>query len=642
MRKIYLLLCLLLSIAATRAQNTAVTFDGVNDYIDCGNNASLAANTIRTMECWVKFATTSGDREILSKSISGQGIELLQFGGNLAVYCMYNGSNASFLTYSMSNFKTGVWYHLAFSWNGTKESMKLYVNGASVGAITHVGNINTTGIANPGGSFRIGQWADVSSRPFQGSIDEVRVWNINRSASDIKKDMLKSVAVNTTGLVAYYKLNEGSGTAAANSTSVAGLNGSLVNGPIWSASPVQSSSNALHLASNKEHVVVPANPLLNLTTGTVECWIKPSAMNYNGCILGVRGIGGTRYSFHINTTNQTIGLWNNDEYTTVSYPFVAGMWYHVAFVCDGTNTQVYINGNYIDETNTAFSNITGQPLVIGVAKDQSYDSEGSPMGEVINEPFLGEIDEVRIWSSQRTPTEINNNKDLILSGSETGLLAQYTFNQGIAGGNNSGVTIALDQTTNNLHGTLTNFALTGSTSNYSAHTMILLPVTWTSFVASKKETSVVLQWQTALEQDSRLFIVERSQDGHSFKPLGSVPASGSKSVYVYTDDQPQQGINYYRIKQTDRQNQAAYSAVCAVSMAMPGTLKCINDQNGSVTLMLKGGANEHYIISDMSGRIVQRGQLSGGKATTVSLHRGAYIASLLQGGEGRSVRFIIP
>lgn len=651
MKKIYLLGCLLLAIATTRAQNNALTFDGADDYVDCGNSASLAANTLRTLECWVKFNTTSGDREILSKSTSGQGIELLQFGGNLAAYCMFNSSNTSYITYPMSNFSTGVWYHIALSWNGTKESIRLYVNGVSVGNLAHIGNINTTGISNPAGNFLIGQWSGTPGRFFSGSIDEVRVWTTTRTAGEIKKGMFNAVATSMPGLVAYYKFNEGSGTLAANSTGATSLNGTLISGPSWLASPVQSGSNALHFASNREQVVVPANPLLNLTSGTIECWIKPSTMDYNGCILGVRGTGGTRFSFHVNTSTGRIGLWNNSAYNTVSYPFVTGNWYHVAFVCTGTTTQFYINGNFVQQINSAFSTVTGQPFVIGVAKDPGMDEEGMhfgeffeeemPVGEVNNEPFLGEIDEVRVWSTQRTATEINSNKDISLSGAETGLVAQYTFNQGVAGANNSGLVTVIDQSNNSLHGTLTNFTLSGSTSNYAAHAMVVLPVRWASFTAVKKGEGVVLQWQTSVEINSRLFAVERSVDGVSFTQIGTVPAGGSPGTYYYNDIQPQQGTNHYRIKQLDQNGQIAYSSINAVTFTPPGSFTNINHQNGSCTLVLKGGSDEMYMISDMSGRVMESGRLTGGRKTVSLAHAGTYIASVIQNGERLNTRISI-
>jgi len=53
-----------------------------------------------------------------------------------------------------------------------------------------------------------------------------------------------------------------------------------------------------------------------------------------------------------------------------------------------------------------------------------------------------------------------------LLGTETGLVAYYPFNQGIAGGNNTAITTVTDKTANALNGTLTNFSLSGATSNF--------------------------------------------------------------------------------------------------------------------------------------------------------------------------------
>jgi hypothetical protein len=53
-----------------------------------------------------------------------------------------------------------------------------------------------------------------------------------------------------------------------------------------------------------------------------------------------------------------------------------------------------------------------------------------------------------------------------LAGTETGLVAYYTFNQGIAAGNNTAITTITDKTANALNGTLTNFTKTGAISNF--------------------------------------------------------------------------------------------------------------------------------------------------------------------------------
>ena len=76
----------------------------------------------------------------------------------------------------------------------------------------------------------------------------------------------------------------------------------------------------------------------------------------------------------------------------------------------------------------------------------------------------GSLDEVRIWTKALSQNEIAVNRFREID-SVPNLLASYHFNQGIAGGNNSGVT-SLSDLTGNYNGTLTNFALTGNVSNW--------------------------------------------------------------------------------------------------------------------------------------------------------------------------------
>ncbi|MFT3823626.1 MAG: T9SS type A sorting domain-containing protein [Chitinophagaceae bacterium] len=564
MHKIYLLsisvLTTLLFSTSTQAQR-GITFNGTTQYIDCTNSSALAATAIRTMECWVKFNNFTNAQEILSRSITGSGIELLVYNNALAFYCMNSSTSASSnIQYASSNLSTGVWYHVAVTWGNTKESMRLYVNGVSVGTRTDVGNI--TAVTNPTGTFRIGQWYDGNSRYFNGSVDDVRIWSTNRTAAEIKAGMYGTVATTTTGLIAYYKFDETSGTTATNSTATTGINGTLTGTPTRFNSPVVfAQDNGLNFDGTNDQVVVPTSTVFNLTSGTFEAWIHPSSLNttVQQCIAGYRGTSGGRYSFHV-ASNQ-IGLWNGSSYTTLPYTFTNGAWYHVAFVCNGTSTIIYVNNVNVGTIAASFgTTATGQPFVIGIAKSSTGDME----------PFAGDIDEVRVWSTQRTLTQIRDNRNVSLTGSETGLVALYSFNQGLDAGANAGLVYAIDGTSSNNHGTLTNFSLNStSTSNWKGHSTVL-PVELTYFTASRNGDKANLRWATAQEQNSRSFIIERSTDGQSFSSIGTVAAAGnSNSIieYAFTDAAPKSGINYYRLQQVDIDGQKSYSKIASVQFA---------------------------------------------------------------------------
>ena len=74
--------------------------------------------------------------------------------------------------------------------------------------------------------------------------------------------------------------------------------------------------------------------------------------------------------------------------------------------------------------------------------------------------------------------------------------------------------------------------------------------------------AALLKWETSRETNSALYEVERSQDALLFSKIGTVTAAGNSSAgqfYSFTDFQPQPGLNYYRLKQVDKDGGFTYS-----------------------------------------------------------------------------------
>lgn len=91
-----------------------------------------------------------------------------------------------------------------------------------------------------------------------------------------------------------------------------------------------------------------------------------------------------------------------------------------------------------------------------------------------------------------------------------------------------------------------------------------LPLSLTKFEARLQNGIAVLDWETAREQNTDFFEIERSDDGRSFEALGKVRASGNSNElvqYTYTDMQPMAGGNYYRLKMADQDKTVTYSDV---------------------------------------------------------------------------------
>jgi hypothetical protein len=145
------------------------------------------------------------------------------------------------------------------------------------------------------------------------------------------------------------------------------------------------------------------------------------------------------------------GNWGTvQDNTTLNF----NQWYHVAVSYDAVSQvmTLYKNGIQVSQaTSVGYTN--GAMVRIG-----AYNDAGNL--------FEGSIDEVHIWSTVRTAAQIQSDMSCSFATAQTGLIASYNFNQGTPNGNNTGITTLTDGSGNNNNGTLYNFALTGTTSNW--------------------------------------------------------------------------------------------------------------------------------------------------------------------------------
>jgi len=518
----------------------------------------------------------------------------------------------------------GRWMHLALTYSLASTTAIFYIDGQQV-ATNATYSIGAGG-TNTALGIQFGGFGEFMA----GTMDELRIWSTARTPVQIKQGMYGVINPATAGLTAYYQMNEGSGPTLGNATSTTGLDGTLVNSPAWVASPIQFATNALTFDGVDDQVIVQNSPIFDLTTGTIEASINPSILDVtNRCILGNRSSGNTRYSFHVSSTQ--VGLWNGTNFGTVNVVVPTGVWTTLSFVCDGTNTTVYENGTSLGALTVNGDGIT--PITFGTATGMTFDIGISKNAGVDGEPFAGSIDEVRVWSSQLTPTQINTYLGFTLSGNVSGLVALYSIDQGVPSGTNSNLITAIDNTTNNNHGTLMNFALTGGSSNFVTHPQTTLPVNFTSFTVTKNADQALLKWQTAQEQNSANFFVERSGDGKTYSTIGSVPAAGNSSTprnYSFTDPALLQGSNYYRLRETDLDGRSMYSVVKQIFSADEATQKLVWYSTGSkaVTVNLLHGSNESFTLTNASGRSLQQGHLSNGKLYLSNMAAGVYIVKV--------------
>ncbi len=177
--------------------------------------------------------------------------------------------------------------------------------------------------------------------------------------------------------------------------------------------------------------------------------------------------------------------------------------------------------------------------------------------------------------------------------------------------------------------------------NFTWAPQFLLPVSLFSYTAiAQSDGSVKLNWKTSYENNTSHFIINKSIDGKNFEQAGTVAAGNNPvaTTYQFIDANPSQGANYYRLDEVDKDGlvkQLGIQEIFLYNRFNATTLYPNPVTNGSFTLttQLPATAQNMYRITDISGKVVQRGTITSSHQTinVSSLLRGNYIIQLSNG-----------
>ncbi|HRZ41905.1 MAG TPA: T9SS type A sorting domain-containing protein [Bacteroidales bacterium] len=226
----------------------------------------------------------------------------------------------------------------------------------------------------------------------------------------------------------------------------------------------QTPGNSLHFDGTNDYVTaslpsVFVSPASN--DFTVEAWIKPQGSAF-ARVLFAQASTTSFFSLTLSASRQVYFYMNNTVGLVSSTSLTLGQWSHVACTWKASTSEakIYINGALQTATSGGSSSIgTSNIMAIGSRTDG-------------NQYFNGELDELRIWNVARNQCEITLSMNAEYTVAQTNLVACYKFNQGVAGGTNTTVTTLNDLTTS-YNGTLINFALSGTSSNWLASAAVI-------------------------------------------------------------------------------------------------------------------------------------------------------------------------
>jgi len=208
-----------------------------------------------------------------------------------------------------------------------------------------------------------------------------------------------------------------------------------LSGATWSTSDVPNSSAAsLSFNGTTAYAEAPHTPVLNVTSDwTIEAWFKDATAggyNHNDTFILMKGDsnvdGEAPYFLKIDHKLLSAGVRTNWTSYRVTYDLFAGgvsanAWHHAAatFVASTRQITLYVDGVQKAQGTVSVSSAIGsaKPLSIGRNGTTGYN-------------WNGKLDDIRVWNVVRTATQISTSYQTELTGSPTGLVANWKLNDG--------------------------------------------------------------------------------------------------------------------------------------------------------------------------------------------------------------------
>jgi len=364
--------------------NSALSFDGVNDYIDVGDEDDLdfGATDSFTIEAWIKSGTDNQAQIVSKRRFDGGGY-------GREGYCFKIHQNKLYFAiedtyghdpeiYSDTVVTDNEWHRVTAVRDVSSDKLYLYLDGQL--DATPVTDTTTSSLATSQ-SFWIGRLCDYDLY-FNGKIDDVRIYNC---------------ALHTTDLFGWWKLDEGSGTTAYD---FMGNHNGNVTGASWTTGG--KIGGALSFDGSGDYVYIPN--FVPGNQGTFMAWAKSNVdindltpQRYNNLLYSNRcqiflGSPVTGHQGEVRfIMSPEPGCYSTLHSNKDSWD--AGEWYHITCTWNGTTQAVYVNGSLDKSQLQTYSGGWGTTYIGGTQGDFSIS-------------FNGVIDNVRIFDKALSGEEV--------------------------------------------------------------------------------------------------------------------------------------------------------------------------------------------------------------------------------------------
>lgn len=168
-----------------------------------------------------------------------------------------------------------------------------------------------------------------------------------------------------------------------------------------------------------------------------------------------------------------------------------------------------------------------------------------------------------------------------------------------------------------------------------------------NFNAVANGNKVFLNWQTGTEEITDKMVLQRSKDGIHFSDIASIPTKGLPSAYTYSDENPFDGRNYYRLKMLDINNETTYSIIASVNISGKDELAVQaypNPVTNKLNLTFHGDIqpSAQIVLSNMEGKEILRIRITNAtqEINMANMSKGVYLLRYTNGNKQQAMKIV--
>ena len=382
----------------------SLLFDGIDDYVKApldgtstgGILAAADADINLTISLWVKIDTSAATKGIFqwANALNSQ-----------FPFILIQQNSLEFRVYVDSGYRTAVsfsldtWYNIVVTRNSSTNIWTGYLNGSSFFTYDDSGSLISRGNAT---DIYLGNGYNGY---VDGNVDEVSIFNSVKAIGDLWDGSGKPTDLTgESGIVAWYRMGE---------------NATFKEPQILM--PEQNNKDkvsnfSMEFDGTDDYVDCGNDSSLHNPNFTISVWVRPGTITGSACVLqNGHGLWDSAiWGFRIRRYwgNYYFYIGDGTTYYTLSWSgALADTWQHIVMTYDGTDAKTYLNA--VLKTTLAVPNISYGSSI--------HDQFQIGRQATNIEPFLGNIDEVSLFSSALNISEI---EDVYNSGVPTDLTSE--------------------------------------------------------------------------------------------------------------------------------------------------------------------------------------------------------------------------